>query len=88
MGDKILPTISTRFLIISDTHNFEFEDEHPSQPFRLPVPTADVLIRCGDLTQFGGLSAYNKAFQMFSSIPAELKLVIAGNHDLSMGREY
>jgi hypothetical protein len=40
------------------------------------------------LTQFGGLSAYNKAFQMFSSIPAELKLVIAGNYDLSMGREY
>jgi Calcineurin-like phosphoesterase len=88
MGDEESSTISTRFLIISDTHNFEFEDTGPARPFRLPVPEADVLIHCGDLTHRGGLSAYNKAFQMFSSIQAELKLVIAGNHDVSMDREY
>lgn len=79
------PTIATRFLLISDTHNFEFEDhEEESLPLHLPTPKADVLLHCGDLTQFGGLSCYKKALKMLSQIPAELKLVIAGNHELDL----
>lgn len=36
----------------------------------------------------GGLSAYKKCLKMLGSIDAELKLVIAGNHDLSLDGPY
>ncbi|KAF2161655.1 hypothetical protein M409DRAFT_59036 [Zasmidium cellare ATCC 36951] len=77
----------TRFMVLSDTHNFE---EDPSKPFPLSqeTPKVDVVLHCGDLTQVGGLSAYKKALKMFEQFDAELKLVIAGNHDLSLDGEY
>lgn len=80
--------ISTRFLIISDTHNFEFDDCKESCRLRQPTPRADVVLHCGDLTQVGGLSMYKKALKMLGGIDAELKLVIAGNHDLSLDGKY
>ncbi|MCJ1228652.1 hypothetical protein MMC12_005313 [Toensbergia leucococca] len=77
---------------MSDTHNFEFEDgftEKPQpQPLRLPLPKVDVLLHCGDLTQCGGSSSFKKAVKMLGAIDAELKLVIAGNHDLELDEEY
>ncbi|KAK4496595.1 hypothetical protein PRZ48_012575 [Zasmidium cellare] len=78
---------STRFMVLSDTHNFE---KDPSKPFPLcqDMPKVDVVLHCGDLTQVGGLSAYKKALKMFEQFDAELKLVIAGNHDISLDREY
>jgi hypothetical protein len=36
----------------------------------------------------GGLSAYKKCLRMLGSLEAELKLVIAGNHDLSLDGLY
>jgi hypothetical protein len=82
-------TISTKFLILSDTHNFSFGDaEKADRPFRLPVPKADVLLHCGDLTSVGGVSSYKKLLTMLGAIDAELKLVIAGNHDLDLDEKY
>ena len=79
--------IKTRFLIISDTHNAS-----PSQTqhvaFREPLPKADVLLHCGDLTMIGHLHEYEKTLDMLGNIDAELKLVIAGNHDISLDEEY
>lgn len=76
---------STRFMIISDTHNYQFTDaEKTNSPFRLPVPECDVVLHCGDITMTGGVEQYRKALQMMYHIPAELKLVIAGNHDLDL----
>ncbi|PMD41333.1 ser/Thr protein phosphatase family protein-like protein [Hyaloscypha variabilis F] len=78
-------TIATRFMIISDTHNFQFGNAEKWQgAFRQPVPKVDVLLHAGDLTQRGGLEAYRGVLNMLSGIDAELKLVIAGNHDLSL----
>lgn len=90
MGSPSPPsTISTRFLVISDTHNFQFEDaKKVGGAFTQPVPKADVLLHCGDLTMTGGLSAYKGVIKMLSQIDAELKLVIAGNHDLSLDKPY
>ncbi|XMA20248.1 hypothetical protein WAI453_013039 [Rhynchosporium graminicola] len=51
--------ISTRFLVISDTHNFEFKEE--TGPFRAPTPKVDVVLHCGDLTQVGGISEYKRS---------------------------
>ena len=80
-------TVSSRFLILSDTHNFEFED-NISSSLRLPIPKADVVLHCGDLTHCGGLSFFKKALRLLGAMDAELKLVIAGNHDLELDEEF
>ncbi|KAG9235206.1 ser/Thr protein phosphatase family protein [Amylocarpus encephaloides] len=80
---------TTRFLIISDTHNFQFGDAEPyNAPLTYPSPPCDVLLHCGDLTSIGGAPAYKKCISMLSSITAELKLVIAGNHDLDLDPDF
>ncbi|KAH8780527.1 Metallo-dependent phosphatase-like protein [Hyaloscypha sp. PMI_1271] len=81
--------VATRFMIISDTHNFQFGNaETWHGAFRQPVPKVDVLLHAGDLTERGGLNAYKGVLNMLSSIDAELKLVIGGNHDLSLDGNY
>lgn len=82
-------TISTRFLVISDTHNLNFDDAAEiCQLFQLPTPKVDVLLHCGDLTQVGGTPSFKKALKMLARIDAELKLVIPGNHDLELDKSY
>ncbi|KAG8156973.1 hypothetical protein KVR01_013195 [Diaporthe batatas] len=69
--------MSIRFLILSDTHDSAFPD--PGL-----LPTVDIVIHCGDLTMIGGLSNFRKALEALDKCPAELKLVIPGNHDVSL----
>src|ERR1700753_1283007 len=45
---------------------------------------ANVLLHCSDMTQIGGLSNYQKAIDTPKRLNPELKLVIAGNHDVSL----
>lgn len=78
--------MSIRFLVISDTHDFEFGTD--SRAFALPVPKADVVLHCGDLTNVGGSSSFKIALKMLGAIDAVKKLVIAGNHDLDLDKEY
>jgi hypothetical protein len=73
------PTRSVRFLIISDTHD-------AALPFKLP--DCDVLLHCGDITEDGSPESISKAIKELGRIKAELKLVIAGNHDISLDKEY
>lgn len=74
--------IKTRFLVISDTHNLAFDDAGEI-PLRSPLPACDVLIHAGDLTRYGKtLADYENGLHMLRTIPAELKLVIGGNHEL------
>ncbi|MCJ1294033.1 hypothetical protein MMC34_005590 [Xylographa carneopallida] len=82
-------TIATKFLVISDTHNFEFgNNDGDTHPLREPTPKVDVLLHCGDLTEVGGISSYEKALRMLGRIDAELKLVIPGNHDLDLDKQF
>jgi hypothetical protein len=82
-------TIPTKFLILSDTHNFAFGDaEKVNGPLRHPLPKTDVLLHCGDLTSAGGVPAYKSLLRVLGNIDAELKLVIAGNHDLDLDKRY
>jgi Icc-related predicted phosphoesterase len=69
---------TVRLLVISDTHSI-----WPYTP-SCPAPPCDVLIHCGDLTQVGGLPAYKNAMQDIRTVDAELKLIIAGNHDVDL----
>lgn len=81
-------TIATRFLVISDTHNYEFDDAAQTRSLQLSMPNNDVLLHCGDLTEVGGISCFKKALKMLACIDAELKLVIPGNHDLELDKSY
>ncbi|TVY32099.1 Metallophosphoesterase domain-containing protein [Lachnellula occidentalis] len=81
--------VSTRFMIISDTHGFEFGDaEKAGGQFKHPLPDCDVLLHCGDLTHFGTPDQVEHCLQMLGSINAELKLVIAGNHERRLDIEW
>ena len=89
MGNSSITDVSTRFLILSDTHNFELRDSDGVEratewPLDGNFPRVDVLLHCGDLTHCGGLASYKKALELLGSFEAELKLVIAGNHDLEL----
>ncbi|KEQ92815.1 hypothetical protein AUEXF2481DRAFT_7184 [Aureobasidium subglaciale EXF-2481] len=82
-----MPAVNTRFLAISDTHGLDIH-VNTDHAFRLPLPKVDVLLHCGDLTQVGGHGSLRKALKMLGEIEAELKLVIAGNHDLELDGDY
>jgi len=80
-------TQQVKFLIISDTHEYDFTSvTTPSKHgFRGDaIPPCDVVLHCGDLTENGDLISHGKVMKQLGSINAELKLVIAGNHDISL----
>jgi predicted phosphodiesterase len=82
--------IKTRILILSDTHSASpIQNSHNDDiAFRPPLPKADVLLHCGDLTMVGLMHEYEKTLEMLKSTDAELKLVIAGNHDISLDEQF
>jgi Icc-related predicted phosphoesterase len=67
-------------MIISDLHEHEFDGTK--------MPEVDVLLHCGDMTYRGEPGAYKRALEMMGTIKAELRLVIAGNHDLSLDKDW
>ncbi|KAM0249012.1 hypothetical protein ACHAQJ_009218 [Trichoderma viride] len=56
--------------------------------FRSPLPEADVVLHCGDLTKRGRPVEVRKTFSMLRGLRSPLKLVIAGNHDLALDETY
>ena len=56
--------------------------------FRDPLPEVDVVIHCGDLSKGGQTHEYEETFSMLRKCRAPLKLVIAGNHDLTLDPEF
>lgn len=81
-------TVKTRILIMSDTRNFDLSDADHCRAFSRPVPRVDLLLHCGDLTNTGSLEEYKLALNMLASIPASLKLVIAGKRDVSLDSDW
>ncbi len=94
------PSVRTRFLIISDTHGHvpattpADELTSPSTDwlraptgFRAPLPAADVVLHCGDLTTQTSPPEFANTFQMLRELNAPLKLVIAGNHDIALDEQ-
>ncbi|KAF3016459.1 hypothetical protein E8E14_007989 [Neopestalotiopsis sp. 37M] len=68
--------VRTRFLVISDTHGQVFDVREGQQ--------ADVVIHCGDLTEESKIDEFRTTIDLLRQLPAPLKLVIAGNHDLTL----
>lgn len=89
MSTTISPsTIKTRICIISDTHNrVPAPAETSNLLYREPFPEADILIHCGDITSVGHETEYQKVLNFLKTAKAELKLVIAGNHDITLHEE-
>lgn len=72
-------TIPVRFLILSDTHDADLPEN---------LPPCDVVLHCGDMTEDGSPASISRALSSVGSIKAELKLVIAGNHEISLDKAY
>lgn len=52
----------------------------------LKIPCADVVICAGDFCNIGGFEDIIAFNQWFSELPAEYKIVVAGNHDVCFER--
>ncbi|KAB5547233.1 metallophosphoesterase domain-containing protein [Coniochaeta sp. 2T2.1] len=92
-----MSTIKTRILILSDTHGLvpspEPDAHLPDNPsltsaFRHPLPQADVVIHCGDLTKGSSPSEFAATFSFLSSLDSPLKIAIPGNHDVALDPTY
>ncbi|KAF3098738.1 hypothetical protein TWF706_006745 [Orbilia oligospora] len=83
--EKTPTTVTTSFLLVSDTH--DVQPQSPEQKevlFRYPFPKTDVFIHAGDMTQDSNLVTLKAAISWIELIPAELKILIAGNHDTTL----
>ncbi|KAL8802511.1 MAG: hypothetical protein Q9182_003751 [Xanthomendoza sp. 2 TL-2023] len=67
----------TRFVCISDTHNAA-----PDASFKLPA--GHVLIHAGDLTNQGKYTELRKTLDWIEKADFEVKIVVAGNHDITL----
>lgn len=68
--------IKTKVLVLSDTHG---------QPLKHNIDTRpDIVVHCGDFTEESKLHEFRTAIELLKSIDAPIKLVIAGNHDLTL----
>ncbi|KAF8521259.1 Metallo-dependent phosphatase-like protein [Hysterangium stoloniferum] len=63
----------TRFVCLSDTHGRSFA-----------VPPGDVLLHTGDLTASGRVSQIKKTMDWIAGLAHPVKILIAGNHDLTL----
>lgn len=78
------PTVTPRFLILSDTHDLNLLEYTSDSTSQKTLPAVEVVLYCGDITENGGLEQHQKAIEGLASIQSELKLVIAGNHDIDL----
>lgn len=61
---------------LSDTHNFKID-----------VPDGDVLIFAGDMCNVGRPDEIQPALLWLASLPHKRKIIVPGNHDVSIGWE-
>jgi Icc-related predicted phosphoesterase/GNAT superfamily N-acetyltransferase len=72
-----------RFVSISDTHG-----KHRALSENDMLPEGDVIIHAGDFTNTGSIKQTEDFCAWFSSLPYKYKIVIAGNHDLTLDKEW
>ncbi|EWC44317.1 hypothetical protein DRE_01143 [Drechslerella stenobrocha 248] len=79
-------TVRTTFLLVSDTH--DIEPSKTSGVFRTPFPDAHVFIHAGDMTNIGPFESFKSTVDWIAAVPAEIKIIVAGNHDCQLDEEY
>lgn len=67
-----------------------FSDTHSLHTYLSPsaIPDGDVLIHAGDFTNIGDFSDIIKFRSFLDSLPHPIKLICAGNHDMSFQTSY
>lgn len=75
-----IQTASITIVALSGSHT-----SHTSLP--ADWPQADVFIHTGDLTQHGTKEVLEDVIAWLATLPYEHKVVIAGNHDIGLGKE-
>lgn len=70
-------------MILSDTHAQDIWQNRTA-----PLSKVDVLLHCGDLSDRGSPPQNHDTLDSLAEVDAELKLVIPGNHDLSLDKDY
>eukprot|EP01063_Lacrimia_lanifica_P039136 TRINITY_DN851_c1_g2_i1.p1 TRINITY_DN851_c1_g2~~TRINITY_DN851_c1_g2_i1.p1 ORF type:complete len:349 (+),score=107.76 TRINITY_DN851_c1_g2_i1:52-1047(+) len=70
---------SLRFVCVSDTHGLHR---------RVDVPDGDVLIHAGDFTNTGEREQVEDFVAWLAGLPHKTKVVVAGNHDVTMDVGY
>ncbi|KAF5018170.1 hypothetical protein F66182_9860 [Fusarium sp. NRRL 66182] len=85
-GSKPKPKISD----VSTTEDELSQDDITRVPtgWREPLPEADVVLHCGDLTKRTSILEFENTLSMLRSLRAPLKLAIAGNHDMALDADY
>mmetsp|Transcript_34870 Transcript_34870/g.69577 ORF Transcript_34870/g.69577 Transcript_34870/m.69577 type:complete len:340 (-) Transcript_34870:242-1261(-) len=78
------PPGTVRFVCISDTHSYESKTNMKGPTAFASIPDGDVIMHCGDFTNVGRLEEVEAFASWFGSLPHKRKILIAGNHDLSM----
>jgi hypothetical protein len=76
-----MPHQKVRLVCISDTHNAS-----PGEGYTLP--RGDILIHAGDLTNNGQPSEIRKALAWLREADYEHKIVVGGNHDISLDAHF
>lgn len=74
-------TPSLRVVCISDTHEMHEKMTHV-------IPYGDVLIHGGDFSKGGGISGMEAFLKWFRAHPHPVKILIAGNHDVSLDKAF
>mmetsp|Transcript_36318 Transcript_36318/g.95747 ORF Transcript_36318/g.95747 Transcript_36318/m.95747 type:complete len:399 (-) Transcript_36318:304-1500(-) len=75
-----------RFVCISDTHSYESKAMSMATALE-SIPDGDVLLHCGDFSNVGRLEEVASFAEWFGQLPHARKIIIAGNHDLSLDAE-
>ena len=81
------PQGHVRFVCFSDTHSYESKTNLKRPTAFDFIPEGDVLLHCGDFTNVGRLEEVENFAKWFGSLPHKRKVLIAGNHDLSLHPE-
>lgn len=76
-----MSTQKLRIVCISDNHNAA-----PGEGYTLPK--GDILIHAGDLTNQGSSTELHKALAWLRKADFAIKIVVAGNHDLSLDQQF
>jgi len=79
-GENPKPEGFHRVVCISDTHSLEAKIQH--------IPDGDILIHAGDFTNTGTLKEVVDWMDWMETLPHPVKIVIGGNHDLTLDEEY
>jgi 3',5'-cyclic AMP phosphodiesterase CpdA len=70
---------TTRIVCISDTHSL----------YNFPLPPGDILVHAGDFSRSGTLAEVQEFLAYLASLKQyRLKIIIAGNHDLTLEPDF